>query len=149
MPKNNIVDSCGWVAVHTKEKGFNKFEEILQRPDKLIIPVITILEVRNVITKLVNEQLANYVISKMKLGEIIDINELLAIEASKSAEKYNLAAADSLIFATAQKVDAVIWTLDAHFEGLPNVNYLGKKHSSRKQKGLHKFQRKKGKKRKK
>jgi predicted nuclease of predicted toxin-antitoxin system len=37
--------------------------------------------------------------------------------------------ADSIIFATAQSFQAIIWTQDEDFKGLPAVVFLPKKHT--------------------
>jgi predicted nuclease of predicted toxin-antitoxin system len=34
--------------------------------------------------------------------------------------------ADSIIYAAAQKSEAILWTTDAHFENLPDVRYFPK-----------------------
>jgi len=36
------------------------------------------------------------------------------------------ALADSLIYATARRHDAELWTQDSHFDGLPGVRYVAK-----------------------
>jgi predicted nucleic acid-binding protein len=35
--------------------------------------------------------------------------------------------ADSIILATAKQFGATIWTMDADFQGLPNVRYIAKR----------------------
>lgn len=42
---------------------------------------------------------------------------------------HKLPLADSIIFATAQKYSAVLWTQDNDFEGLSNVGYLPKENA--------------------
>jgi hypothetical protein len=37
-----------------------------------------------------------------------------------------MAMADSVMFATARRYRAMLWTQDADFEGLPGVKYLAK-----------------------
>ena len=46
----------------------------------------------------------------------------LALEAAVNG----LPMADSLIYATAQRHAAELWTQDAHFDGLPGVKYFRK-----------------------
>ena len=55
-------------------------------------------------------------------GRVVEID--LAIV--RHAVALHLPLADSLIYATAQTHDAILWTQDAHFEGLPGVKYFPK-----------------------
>ena len=43
-----------------------------------------------------------------------------------SHSNYSLPLADSLIYATAQRLGAILWTQDDDFEGLPGVRYFAK-----------------------
>ncbi|TAG33238.1 MAG: type II toxin-antitoxin system VapC family toxin [Polaromonas sp.] len=40
--------------------------------------------------------------------------------------RHKLPLADSIIYATAQQGNALVWTQDADFEGLPGVRYCAK-----------------------
>jgi predicted nucleic acid-binding protein len=40
---------------------------------------------------------------------------------------HKLPMADSIILATARANDAILWTQDEHFKGLPHVKYVEKK----------------------
>ena len=48
----------------------------------------------------------------------------LAIDAAVYGLKHKLPLADSIIYATAQKYNAVLWTQDADFEALDDVRYF-------------------------
>jgi len=53
---------------------------------------------------------------------LVDVDEGLALEAAKLA----LPMADGVIYATAHRFGATLWTQDQHFEGMPNVRYFAK-----------------------
>ena len=55
-----------------------------------------------------------------KSGRVIDIDGSLALEASR----LNLPPAGSLIYATAQRLGATVWTQDEDFRDLPGVRYF-------------------------
>jgi predicted nucleic acid-binding protein len=40
--------------------------------------------------------------------------------------EHRLALADSVIYAIARRFDALLWTQDADFEGLPGVRFVAK-----------------------
>jgi predicted nucleic acid-binding protein len=63
----------------------------------------------------------------MKQGRVIALDSELAIEAARFGVLHKLPVADSIIFATAQKYDAILWTQDNDFEGLENVRYISGK----------------------
>jgi PIN domain nuclease of toxin-antitoxin system len=66
----------------------------------------------------------------MRRVKIVQIDEALSIQAANISWQYKLPMADSIIYATAQQCQAVIWTTDQHFEHLPQVRYFDKKQSN-------------------
>lgn len=62
----------------------------------------------------------------MMQGSVIDLNIELSLHAAKVEVKYKIPLADSIIYATGLTHDAIIWSQDADFEGLPNVKYIKK-----------------------
>ncbi len=46
----------------------------------------------------------------------------LALSAAKVGVEHKLPLPDSIIFATAQQFAATLWTMDADFDGLPDVH---------------------------
>ena len=58
----------------------------------------------------------------MRNGHVVDIDSALAV----SAARYALPLADSLIYATARKCNAILWTQDGDFDGLSDVRYIPK-----------------------
>ncbi len=51
----------------------------------------------------------------------------LAIDAAQYGVEYKLPLADSIIYATAKKIDALIWTQDIDFKPLEGVKYYAKR----------------------
>jgi len=62
----------------------------------------------------------------MKQGRVVEVTEDLALKASLVSIKYKLPMADSLIWATTQKYEALLWTQDEHVRKLPGVKFPGK-----------------------
>ena len=60
----------------------------------------------------------------MESGEVIDLDGILAIQAADLALEHRLALADSIIYATALRHKATLWTQNEDFEGFPNVRYF-------------------------
>ena len=51
----------------------------------------------------------------------------MALSAAKLSFDLKLPMADSIIYATAKKYEAVVWTMDEHFKKLPGVKYISKR----------------------
>ena len=62
----------------------------------------------------------------MKLGKVIDLDAELAVDAAAFGVEFKLPLADSIIYATAHKYGAKIWTQDSDFKGLDGVKYYPK-----------------------
>ena len=62
----------------------------------------------------------------MRQGQVVSLTSELALSGAELSLRYSLPMADSLIMATAQSVDAEIWTQNSDFEGLPQVRYFPK-----------------------
>ena len=52
------------------------------------------------------------------------LDSALAVDAAVFGLKYKLPLADSIIYATAGKFSAVVWTQDADFQALSDVQYF-------------------------
>lgn len=63
----------------------------------------------------------------MKQGILIELTSEIAILDAKSSIDHKIPMADSIILATAQTYEAVIWTEDADFKGIQGVKYFPKK----------------------
>jgi toxin FitB len=123
----NIVDSSGWLAYFADEPNAKHFLVPLNDSTSLVVPTVTIYEVFKVILRESSENAALHAAIAMQKGTVVDLNASLAIVASKLSLKYNLPMADSIILATAQQFDAIIWTQNSDFKHISNVKYFPKK----------------------
>ncbi len=67
----------------------------------------------------------------MKQGRVISLDADLSIAAAYYGVLKKLPLADSIIYATAMKFNALIWTQDEDFKVLDNVKYFPKKGENR------------------
>lgn len=126
----NIVDSSAWLSYFAGDGNAGVFSSPIENIDNLIVPSITITEVFKCILRQRGEDMALVVIAHMKQGKVIPLDSTLAIDAAKYGIDYKLPLADSIIYATAQKYSALIWTQDIDFEPLEGVKYYSKKKST-------------------
>ena len=87
-----------------------------------MVPVVTIYEVVKKLWREAGEETAAAALSLMQRGRVVDVDVALALNAAGNG----LPLADSLIYATARLNGAVLWTQDAHFDGLDGVTYFAK-----------------------
>jgi toxin FitB len=123
----NIVDSSGWLAYFADEPNAKHFLTPLHDPSSLVVPTVTIYEVFKVIYRESCENDALQAVIAMQKGTVVDMTASLAISASKLSLEHTLPMADSIILATAQEFDAIIWTQDSDFKNINNVKFFPKK----------------------
>ena len=124
--KTAILDSSAWIELLDEGPNTKHFRPLLLKLPELIIPSITITEVRKVILRQRSEKEANAVTQVMCSGQVIAIDSEIATMAADLFIKHKLPLADSLIYATALISQSTLWTQDEHFSGLPHVRYFQK-----------------------
>jgi len=122
-----IIDSSCWVEYFSGTEISKKFINFIHNTIDILIPTIILNEVFKKLIYSVPEKEALFAIAQMEESKIIDLSRDLALEAARYSKLYKLPLADSIIYATAMKYNSEIYTLDKHFEGLPNVKYFEKK----------------------
>lgn len=120
MSGANVVDSSGWLEYLVGTDRASLFAEAIEDTNNLIVPVISIYEVFKKVLRERGEDTALQVASVMQSGTVIDLDSALALEAAR----YSLPLADSIIYASTMRHDAVLWTQDEHFKDLPDVRYF-------------------------
>src|SRR3954465_13724799 len=119
----NVVDSSAWLEYFADSKRAKLFASAIEDVDRLVVPVVTVYEVFKKFLRERGENDALQAVSAMRSGQIVDLDVSLALDAGR----FDLPLADSLIYATAQRHGATLWTQDEDFEGLPGVRYFAKK----------------------
>ncbi|HDL08727.1 MAG TPA: type II toxin-antitoxin system VapC family toxin [Desulfobacteraceae bacterium] len=123
----NVVDSSAWLSYFAGDNNADIFAGPIENIEKLLVPSMTITEVFKCILRQCDEDMALEAIAHMEQGQVISLDGHIAVNAAYYGHRYKLPLADSIIYATARKFDAVIWTQDADFETLERVKYFPKK----------------------
>ena len=120
MSSANVVDSSGWLEYFTDSDRASLYSSAIEDTENLFVPVICIYEVFKKVLRERGEDDALQVASIMQIGQVIDLDCALALEAAG----HPLPLADSIIYAAAMRHEATLWTQDEHFKDLPNVRFF-------------------------
>ena len=118
-----VLDSSCWLEYFADTDRADLFAPAVEATEALIVPVLTIHEVVKKLAREAGDEVASAALSLMQRGRVVPVDLNLALEAAVNG----LPMADSLIYATAMQHGAVLWTQDAHFDGLAKVRYFPKK----------------------
>jgi toxin FitB len=120
----NVVDSSAWLSYFAGDNNAAEFAAAVENPGELLIPSITLTEVFKCVMRQRGEDAALQVVAHMQQGKVVALDSGLAVDAAVFGLKYKLPLADSIIYATASRFSAVLWTQDADFKTLPGVQYF-------------------------
>lgn len=118
----NVVDSSAWLEYLADTERANLFAAAIEDTENLVVPTVSLYEVYKKVLRERGEDAAAHVFSLMSVGTVVDLDSSLALEAARHA----LPLADSIIYATALRYGATLWTQDGHFENMPGVRYFAK-----------------------
>lgn len=119
----NVLDSSGWLEYLADGPNADFFAPAIERPRDLLVPAVTLTEVFKRVAQQRGTDEALSVVALMHQGQVVDFDASLALDAARLGLQHRLPLADSMIYATALRHDATVWTQDADFEGLPHVRY--------------------------
>ena len=123
----NVVDSSAWLEYFGDGPNASEFAAAIDAPEGLVVPTLTVFEVFKRTCQIADEASGLAAIAVMLQGEVADLNSALSLDAARISLHTGLAMADSIILATARSHEAVLWTQDAHFEGLAGVEFRPKR----------------------
>jgi predicted nucleic acid-binding protein len=122
----NVIDSSAWLEYFADGPNATYFAPAIQDTKELVVPTITLLEVFKRVYQQRGEGPALQAVALMQQGQVADLDSPLALAAAHVSADQKLPLADSVVLATARRFDAILWTQDADFEGLPNVRFRPK-----------------------
>ena len=123
----NVVDSSGWIEFLGGGANADFFSTAISDASRLVVPTISVFEVCRWLRRELGPHRALEAMTLMQQGNIIELDTTLAMSAARLSLELKLPMADSIILATAQSNDAVLWTQDDDFEGIDGVKYVAKK----------------------
>ncbi|MDP1696720.1 MAG: type II toxin-antitoxin system VapC family toxin [Xanthomonadaceae bacterium] len=122
----NVVDSSAWLEYFADGPNAKHFAKVIEDPEQLLVPSITLLEVFKRISQQRDQSSALQYVAVMRQSTIAELDATLALRAAVLGLRHKLPLADSIVYATAQAVGALVWTQDADFDGLAGVKFWRK-----------------------
>ena len=104
-----------------------EFAGAIEDPDRLVAPTLTLFEVFKRTSQIADETAALDAVAVMMQGTVVELTASLSLDAARLSLESGLAMADAIILATARSSVAVLWTQDAHFDGMDGVEYRAKR----------------------
>ena len=123
----HVVDSSGWIEYFTDSPNADAFAPLVEHPELLIVPSLSLVEVFRWILRQSGQDDAIRMTAVMYQGNVVDLDAALALRAAKVGHEHRLPLADSVIYATAQSHGATLWTQDGDFDGLAGVEYIARR----------------------
>ena len=119
----NVVDSSAWLEYLAAGSNAGYFADAIENTAELLVPTLILYEVFKWIVQQRSENEALQVVAVMQQGRVAELDSRTALTAARISIDHQLPMADSIILATARLNNALLWTQDSHFEGIPNVKY--------------------------
>jgi toxin FitB len=122
----NIVDSSGWIEYLTDSARADIFAAAIEQRNQLLVPTIALFEVHKILSRSLDASMVDRCLNVMRLGRVLDFTDARAVAASNIAKTHSLALADAAMYSMALEFNALFWTQDIDYQGLPQVQYFAK-----------------------
>ncbi len=121
-----VVDSSLWIEYFADGPLADHAEKCINPLETCIIPAMVTYELVKWGRRNFNAEKSAAVLSVLTDCLAVPMDQNIAVEAAEFSTEHKLHATDAIIYATAHLHDATLYTCDAHFKGLPGVEYYGK-----------------------
>jgi predicted nucleic acid-binding protein len=121
-----LVDTSAWIEWLIGSPTAERLSARLPQQADWLVPTMVQLELAKWLTREVGEDKADQVIAFTQVCQVVPLDTEIALAAADACRTHKLATADAIIFATARARGATLLTCDAHFEGLPGVDFVPK-----------------------
>lgn len=121
-----LVDTSAWIEWLIGSPTAERLSARLPQQADWLVPTMVQLELAKWLTREVGEDKADQVIAFTQVCQVVPLDTEIALAAADACRTHKLATADAIIFATALARGATLLTCDAHFEGLPGVDFVPK-----------------------
>jgi predicted nucleic acid-binding protein len=121
-----VVDTSIWIEWLIGGSQSLAIKALLPARESCVVPTIVQLELYKWLLREKGEEQADIVMAYLQKCQVIELTTSIALSAAEMHQKYKLATADAIVYATALHEKTSLLTMDAHFKELPHVQYLEK-----------------------
>jgi predicted nucleic acid-binding protein len=121
-----VVDTSLWIEVFAKGPLLEVAKQAILPLDSCVVPAMVHYELAKWSRRALTPAESQDVISLLTECVSNGMDEAIASEAARLSLLHKLHATDAIIYATAQLMDAKLYTCDAHFKDLAGVEYWPK-----------------------
>ena len=120
------IDSYGWIERFTDGSKAPRYNSVIDTcdPGEIVTSVITLYEVYKKVKQHKGEVTALEAVAALGQTAVQQIDQTLSLEAADYSLEHGLHMADALIYATARRKAAELYTSDPHLKGLRGVTYV-------------------------
>jgi toxin FitB len=120
------VDSYGWIERFgggPKQAQYNRVIDAVG-PTEILTSTVTVYEVYKKAKALRGEHVALENVAALGHTRLVPVDQEIALAAADFSLEHGLHFSDALIYATARRHSAVLYTSDPALEGLPGVTFI-------------------------
>ena len=121
-----LPDSCVWIEALVDSTTGRRYLDLLDDAEQLLVPTLVMYEVQRWALRERNPEAAEGMLAVFRQSRIVPLDDMTAVRGAAQASAHKLAAVDALIYAFALQHKAELVSCDAHFKGLPGVDYQAK-----------------------
>lgn len=121
-----VVDTSLWVEIFAQGKLLEEAKRSILPLNTCVVPAMVHYELAKWSSRVLTPAKCQEVLSMLTECQPAPMDVNVAVEAAFLSVKHKLHATDAIIYATAQLAGAKLFTSDAHFKGLPGVEYFEK-----------------------
>ncbi len=120
------VDRFGWLERLLDGPKADRYNRVIDRqlPAEIVTSAVTIYEVYKKMKRAVGELEGLEAVAALEQTRVVPLDAQLALESADYGLAHRLHFADSILYATARRFDAVLYTSDDDLEDLPGVTVI-------------------------
>ena len=121
-----VLDTCVWIEALQLTNTGKHYLPLWNEEENIIVPAPVQFEMYRWCLRRLNDVGTSAALSATRRCKLLPLDEVIALRGAETALEHGLAAVDALIYAATLEIDATLVTCDAHFAGLPWVDYQPK-----------------------
>ena len=121
-----VLDSCVWIEALQLTNTGKRYLPLWNDEENIAVPAPVQFEMYRWCLRRLNEVGTSAALSATRRCKLLPLDEVIALRGAEVALEHGLAAVDALIYAATIQINATLVTCDAHFAGLPSVDYQPK-----------------------